>query len=297
MFDVVVAPSPSSSSSGISGESVNTSSNSTDNNISDETASNEKPDATNNTNDHDEDESQSSSQRPNLPSHNQQNSPNHHRHPHPKLTPQLAFLPTKFRKLVWIKRNDFVIVDCGDEEPTESQNHYNHNNNNNTFATSETLAQTQSTTATNNGGGGGGGGFRYVISHILYKDQVKHIKSKGLWPDDPFFSTEEPGSGNIHNTVVVADEVERVALGEKDGEGHREKNVEESDDEEDEDLERRGHDENEEEVEEERDYRGGAYDDNGIVFEDPLADDFLVNTNRIANLRVDDSSSDDSDDE
>ena len=31
-------------------------------------------------------------------------------------SPQLAFLPTKFRKLVWIKRNDFVIVECGDEE-------------------------------------------------------------------------------------------------------------------------------------------------------------------------------------
>ena len=31
-------------------------------------------------------------------------------------TPQLAFLPMKFRKLVWIKRNDFVIVECGDVE-------------------------------------------------------------------------------------------------------------------------------------------------------------------------------------
>jgi len=288
MFDVVVAPPPSSYSSGPMGESVNTSSISIDI-IYDETASNEKPDVTNNNTDHDKDETQLSSQRPDLPSHNQQNSPNHHHHHH-KLKPQLAFLPTKFRKLVWIKRNDFVIVDCGDEEPTESHK-------NNVLATSETLTQTQSTSATNNGGSGSGsgGGFRYVISHILYKDQVKHIKSKGLWPDDPFFATEEPGSCNIDNTVVVADEVERVLFREKDGEGHRGKNVEEFDDEVDEDSERRCYDEDEEE--EECEYHGGAYDDNGIVFEDPMADDFLVNTNRIANLRVDDSSSDDSDDE
>mmetsp|Transcript_18652 Transcript_18652/g.35587 ORF Transcript_18652/g.35587 Transcript_18652/m.35587 type:complete len:332 (-) Transcript_18652:84-1079(-) len=288
MFDVVVAPPPSSYSSGPMGESVNTSSISIDI-IYDETASNEKPDVTNNNTDHDKDETQLSSQRPDLPSHNQQNSPNHHHHHH-KLKPQLAFLPTKFRKLVWIKRNDFVIVDCGDEDPTESHK-------NNVLATSETLTQTQSTSATNNGGSGSGsgGGFRYVISHILYKDQVKHIKSKGLWPDDPFFATEEPGSCNIDNTVVVADEVERVLFREKDGEGHRGKNVEEFDDEVDEDSERRCYDEDEEE--EECEYHGGAYDDNGIVFEDPMADDFLVNTNRIANLRVDDSSSDDSDDE
>jgi len=180
MFDVVVAPPPYSYSSGPMGESVNTSSISIDI-IYDETASNEKPDVTNNNTDHDKDETQLSSQRPDLPSHNQQNSPNHHHHHH-KLKPQLAFLPTKFRKLVWIKRNDFVIVDCGDEEPTESHK-------NNVLATSETLTQTQSTSATNNGGSGSGsgGGFRYVISHILYKDQVKHIKYKGLWPDDPFF--------------------------------------------------------------------------------------------------------------
>ena len=28
-----------------------------------------------------------------------------------------------------------------------------------------------------------------MITHILYKDQVKHLQSKGLWPDDdPEFS-------------------------------------------------------------------------------------------------------------
>lgn len=31
-------------------------------------------------------------------------------------------------------------------------------------------------------------GVRHMISHILYKDQIKHLKSKGVWPcDDPDF--------------------------------------------------------------------------------------------------------------
>jgi len=82
-------------------------------------------------------------------------------------SPQLAFLPTKFRKLIWIKRNDFVIVECGDED--DEQN---------------TRQQGGSTSES-------GGGFRYVITNILYKDQVKHIKSKGLWPaSDPLFEDE-----------------------------------------------------------------------------------------------------------
>lgn len=59
-------------------------------------------------------------------------------------TSQLAFLPTKFRKLVWIKRNDFVIVECGEEESEETQQ--------------QTSEQKESSS---------GGGFRYVITHIL----------------------------------------------------------------------------------------------------------------------------------
>lgn len=33
--------------------------------------------------------------------------------------PQLALLPTKFRKLVWLKRNDFVIVQTADDTAME----------------------------------------------------------------------------------------------------------------------------------------------------------------------------------
>lgn len=67
-------------------------------------------------------------------------------------SPQLAMLPTKFRKLVWLKRNDFVIVQTGGGVTDD--------------ATHDT------------------GGIRYIINHILYKEQVKHLRQKGLWPND-----------------------------------------------------------------------------------------------------------------
>ncbi|KAL9186958.1 hypothetical protein ACHAXT_010678 [Thalassiosira profunda] len=152
-------------------------------------------------------------------------------------TPQLAFLPTKFRKLVWIKRNDFVIVDCGEEED-------------------EDAPKKDSSS---------GGGFRYVISHILYKEQVKHIKSKGLWPSDPFFADDIPSETGEAGT---------------DGEGDKSDNRES-------DLDGNEQEENE---------PSGAYEENGIVFDDPLDDEMMVNTNRIATLRVEDSSSDEDSD-
>jgi probable RNA-binding protein EIF1AD len=157
-------------------------------------------------------------------------------------SPQLAFLPTKFRKLVWIKRNDFVIVECGDEKDEEDSN-----------AEKDKKEKDSSS----------GGGFRYVITHILYKDQVKHIKSKGLWPADPFFAEDTRESGT---------DIPR---------SHREA----------------GDPERKSDSEEEEQYDQSVRNDEGIVFDDPLGDEFMVNTNRIAALRVDDSSSDESDDD
>ncbi|CAJ1952466.1 unnamed protein product [Cylindrotheca closterium] len=74
-------------------------------------------------------------------------------------TPQLAILPTKFHKLVWVKRNDFVIVETGDDSTENGDDKKD--------------------------------GIRFMISHILYKDQIKHLKSKSLWPvNDPEFESE-----------------------------------------------------------------------------------------------------------
>jgi len=60
---------------------------------------------------------------------------------------QLAILPTKFNKLVWIKRNDFVIVRHGNDDDNNS-------------------------------------GIRFMIQNILYKEQVKHLKAENLWPHE-----------------------------------------------------------------------------------------------------------------
>jgi len=157
-------------------------------------------------------------------------------------TQQLAFLPTKFRKLVWIKRNDFVIVQCGEEESTEQQSDQKD---------------------------AGGSGFRYVITHILYKDQVKHIKSKGLWPDDPYFVDDDPAAGSEHNKK------DQSNIGNVDDENDVDGGVDCNDNEDN-----------------DSDDEGAHEDDDGIVFDDPLDDDYMINTNRVARLTVDDSSSD-----
>ena len=84
-------------------------------------------------------------------------------------TVYLAILPTKFHKLVWVKRGDYVLVDVG------------------TNATHDNALDATKNKSDDDGG------IRHMISHILYKNQVKHLKSKGLWPeDDPEF---EKGSG------------------------------------------------------------------------------------------------------
>jgi probable RNA-binding protein EIF1AD len=71
----------------------------------------------------------------------------------------LAMMPRKFRKLVWLRRNDFIIVDTGDVDDTEDS------------TDAEAVAAAAAVT-----------GIRYIISHILYKDQVKNLQVKGLWP-------------------------------------------------------------------------------------------------------------------
>ena len=61
----------------------------------------------------------------------------------------LAILPTKYRKLIWVKRGDFVIVAGASHD----------------FLTAA----------------GDKGKVRFMVEHILYKDQVKHLKEAGLW--------------------------------------------------------------------------------------------------------------------
>jgi probable RNA-binding protein EIF1AD len=61
----------------------------------------------------------------------------------------LALLPTKFRKLIWVKRGDHLIVSGASHD----------------FLTAA----------------GDRGKVRFMVEHILYKDQVKHLKAQGVW--------------------------------------------------------------------------------------------------------------------
>mmetsp|Transcript_16932 Transcript_16932/g.19492 ORF Transcript_16932/g.19492 Transcript_16932/m.19492 type:complete len:533 (+) Transcript_16932:173-1771(+) len=63
---------------------------------------------------------------------------------------ELAILPTKFHKLVWVKRNDYVIAQYVVDDNDDKKK----------------------------------GGIRFMIQHILYKEQIKHLKSNNLWPKE-----------------------------------------------------------------------------------------------------------------
>lgn len=80
----------------------------------------------------------------------------------------LAILPSRFHKLVWVKRGDFVIVSC-------AQNYLKQKNNSiiGGVANSDIYVSN---------------GIRYIMSHILYPEQIKNLKKKGLWPYDSHFS-------------------------------------------------------------------------------------------------------------
>eukprot|EP01138_Halocafeteria_seosinensis_P007833 gb/GECG01008003.1/.p1 GENE.gb/GECG01008003.1/~~gb/GECG01008003.1/.p1 ORF type:complete len:203 (+),score=34.24 gb/GECG01008003.1/:1-609(+) len=70
----------------------------------------------------------------------------------PKGRTGLCLLPTKFRKLVWIKRGDFVIA-------SEAEGDYD---------TKE---------------GSGRGKVTFQIDNILFPEQIKHLQHVGKWPD------------------------------------------------------------------------------------------------------------------
>lgn len=67
----------------------------------------------------------------------------------PAVKSTLAILPQKFHKVVWVKRNDFVIVEGGGGNEDDEKS-----------------------------------GIRFIINHILYKEQIKHLRSKNLWPKE-----------------------------------------------------------------------------------------------------------------
>lgn len=65
----------------------------------------------------------------------------------------LCLLPTKFRKLVWIKRGDYVIASRAEGD----------------YDTAE---------------GSGKGKVNFVIDHILFPKQIAHLQQRGKWPKE-----------------------------------------------------------------------------------------------------------------
>lgn len=152
----------------------------------------------------------------------------------------LAILPTKFRKLVWLKRNDYVIAQTvenqEDETAAEEQEECKKSGSSSKSAAKETKNE----------------GIRYMITHILYKDQIQHLISKDLWPGhDPNFVSSDARAGPDSSAEDVQD----------DGIVYQDNYHDNSDDE-------------------------GSENDA----------DLFVNTNRIANLVIDDSSSSEEED-
>jgi probable RNA-binding protein EIF1AD len=70
---------------------------------------------------------------------------------------ELARLPNKFNKLIWVKKNDFLIVERNDDS-----------------------ANVDSTSTSK---------VKFVINNIINKDNIRALKSQNLWPIE--FETEK----------------------------------------------------------------------------------------------------------
>jgi probable RNA-binding protein EIF1AD len=171
---------------------------------------------------------------------------------------ELAILPTKFRKLVWLKRNDYVIV--ATSVPEENTNVDDGKGKDDPVP--DVVVEAAAAAAVT-------GGVRCMITHILYQDQIKHLLAKGLWPvDDPDFQVDDR---KVHGKEAITTHEDGIVY---DDEYNNNNNNNES-------------------------YPSSPGEDDPDGLGDLAAandddDDALlfVNTNRIANLTIQDSSSD-----
>jgi probable RNA-binding protein EIF1AD len=143
-------------------------------------------------------------------------------------TPQLAILPTKFRKLVWLKRNDYVICSCVEEDESDRTTD----------------------------------GIKHMIEHILYKEQIKHLKEKGFWPKHSLFADAEELKQSDNEIGVILNQEKQW-------------------------NDTVGSDEESE----------SSQSDDGIIYNDEHDDTYYCNMNRIAKLKVEDSSDEDSEED
>ena len=188
------------------------------------------------------------------------------------MTPQLSILPTKYRKLIWLKRNDYVICECADNDHHDNDHDDVEEESNNNYISHQKKQEPKNTIE---------GGIRFMITHILYKDQIKHLKEKEMWPMHPHF-LDKNGShqdGDDDESANIIEKAKALLKQEKKNNRGNDGIIYEGDD--------------QEEEEEEEYAENYDYSDDGIVFSN--TNDYFVNTNRIAKLKIEDSSSEEED--
>mmetsp|Transcript_37107 Transcript_37107/g.37783 ORF Transcript_37107/g.37783 Transcript_37107/m.37783 type:complete len:202 (+) Transcript_37107:166-771(+) len=97
---------------------------------------------------------------------------------------ELAMMPNKFKKLIWIKRGDFVILSSDSDTSGDSSSK-----------------------------------VRFMIKNILNKDQIKNIKRIGKWPiefSDDTDITKHPSPGEDSPCLLVSSDGNPSSLIEPD---------------------------------------------------------------------------------
>jgi probable RNA-binding protein EIF1AD len=115
----------------------------------------------------------------------------------------LAMLPSKFKKLVWVKRGDYVIASFAgattvataaeEENNTKNDADDEDENNNESSNMSSTASSVAGSVASSAVAGSAGNKVQYMVSSILFADQIKHLKKKKLWPACWMASSEGEG--------------------------------------------------------------------------------------------------------
>jgi hypothetical protein len=106
--------------------------------------------------------------------------------PSPSPRRELVMMPNKFKKLIWIKRGDYLIV--GTSTSVSSADAAGLETATASLASTITATITSASGGTgvgssgSSGSGGSSSGVKYMVRHVLSKDQVKHIKAEGCWP-------------------------------------------------------------------------------------------------------------------
>jgi hypothetical protein len=113
----------------------------------------------------------------------------------------LAMLPNKFRKMIWVKTRDFVIVEGYDEErsvlesesSTEAQLGADADASASASASASADANADADAVVDLQVEFGGAAIKdksqaskiiqYAIKHILTREQIKHLRKTGLWPE------------------------------------------------------------------------------------------------------------------